>query len=111
MSYPPPPGADYQQTPPNHPGAQTAMVLGIVALAGGFLCGLPYVVGPFAWKKGKEVMNEIDASGGRMGGRGQAQTGYVCGIVATIFLIIGVIGLVLVLSLGGVGAYLDSQNL
>ena len=47
MSYPPPPpgGYGYQAQPPqNHPGAQTALILGIVALAGGLLCGLPYVV-------------------------------------------------------------------
>jgi hypothetical protein len=110
MSYPPPPGGDYQQVPRDHPEAQKAMIMGIVALVGGVLCGLPYFVGPFAWRKGKQVMSEIDASAGRMGGRGQAQTGYILGIVATVLLIIGVVTLVLLVGLGGLGAFLDSQN-
>jgi uncharacterized Tic20 family protein len=114
MSYPPHPGGGYPgggyQPPPQHPGAQTAMILGIVAVAGGLLCGLPYVVGPFAWRKGKEVMGEIDASGGQMGGRGQAQAGYILGIVATVLLIIGVIGFVIVATTIGLGTLMGTQG-
>jgi hypothetical protein len=109
MSYPQQPGG-YQPMPQDHPGAQTAMILGLVALVGGVLCGLPYVVGPFAWSKGKQVMNEIDASGGQMGGRGQAQAGFIMGIVATVFLIIGILGLILFVVAGGFGAFMDSQS-
>lgn len=114
MSYPPPPpgGYGYQAQPPqNHPGAQTALILGIVALAGGLLCGLPYVVGPFAWKKGKQVMNEVDASAGQVGGRGQAQAGYILGIIATVLLIVGVVGFIILLTVGGLGAFMQGQNL
>jgi hypothetical protein len=114
MSYPPQPGGGYPgggyQQPPQHPGAQTALILGIVALAGGLLCGLPYLVGPFAWRKGKQVMNEVDASGGQVGGRGQAQAGYILGIIATVLLIIGVIGFVLIVTTVGLGAFLNTQN-
>ncbi len=82
MSYPPqydPP--PYAQAP-DHPRATTALVLGILALV---LCGL---LGPFAWSIGRSTMHEIDASGGRWGGRGQAQAGYVLGIVATVLLLV-----------------------
>jgi hypothetical protein len=77
VSYPPP----YAPVP-DHPRATTALVLGILALV---LCGL---LGPFAWSIGKSTMNEIDASGGRWGGRGQAQAGYVMGIIGTVLLLL-----------------------
>lgn len=53
MSYPPS-GYGYGQPmpfhpPPDHPKATTAMVLGIVALAGGMICYLPFFLAPFAW--------------------------------------------------------------
>jgi hypothetical protein len=80
---------------PEHPGAVPSLVIGIIALLGGIICGLPLVVGPWAWVKGKRTMDEIDASGGRLAGRGQAQAGFVCGIIATVLLGIAVIVLVL----------------
>lgn len=83
--YPPPlppqypggyPGA-YPMRPPDQPQAATAMVLGILGLV---CCGL---ASPFAIWLGRKSMNEIDASGGWMGGRGQAQAGYIMGIIGT----------------------------
>lgn len=70
---------------PDHPQAATAMVLGILGLV---LC---QVIAPFAWSMGKKTMAEIDASGGQLGGRGQAQAGYICGIVGTVLLALGVL--------------------
>ncbi|WP_203231105.1 DUF4190 domain-containing protein [Nocardioides caldifontis] len=78
--YPPP---VYYRVP-DHPQAATAMILGILGIV---LC---QVLGPFAWSMGKKTMAEIDASGGQLGGRGQAQAGYVCGIIATALLGIAV---------------------
>ncbi|MPZ62793.1 MAG: DUF4190 domain-containing protein [Propionibacteriales bacterium] len=93
MSYPQQPG--YPPAPPqNHPRATTALVLGILSLV---VCGL---LGPFAWRIGKNAMNDIDASGGQIGGRGLAQAGYICGLIATI-LLIAVIALVVVLGVAG----------
>jgi hypothetical protein len=59
------------------------------------------VLGPWAWVKGKRTMDEVDASGGHLGGRGQAQAGMICGIIATgflaLFVILGLLGLVVAL--------------
>ena len=71
--------------PPEHPKAMTSMVLGLLGL---FLCQL---VSPFAWSIGKRTLNEIDASSGRIGGRGQAQAGYILGIIGTLVLGLGVL--------------------
>lgn len=106
MSYgtPPPPGygnppQGYPQLPPNHPQATTILVLGILGLvACGFL-GIP------AWVMGNRALREIDASGGALGGRGQVQAGRICGIVATVFLILIIVAviafLVLAVIVGG----------
>jgi hypothetical protein len=97
--YGPPP---YQQpyyppgTRPEHPGAVPSLVLGIIALGGGLAClGLPFVLGPWAWIKGKRTVDEIDASGGQVGGRGLALGGYVCGIIATAMLALGILLVIL----------------
>ena len=78
--YPPP---VYSYAPPEHPKAQTSLILGILGLV---LC---QVVAPFAWVTGKRTVAEIDVSGGRLGGRSQAQTGYVLGIIGTVLLGLG----------------------
>ena len=105
--YPPyggyPPGGNV--APPEHPKAMTAMVLGILGL---FMCQL---ASPFAWSIGKRTVAEIDASGGRLGGRGQAQAGYVLGIVGTVFLglaLLFVVGLALLLLVFGVAGVAGS---
>jgi hypothetical protein len=65
---------------PDHPQATTSLVLGV---AGVVLCGL---AAPFAWATGRRTVREIDASQGRLGGRGAAQAGYVLGIIGTMIL-------------------------
>jgi hypothetical protein len=87
---------------PDHPQASTAFVLGLVSLIGGFFCGVPLVVGPFAWVTGARARSEIDRDR-RYGGREKATAGMVMGIVATGILALGVLGfalLVLVLAAG-----------
>jgi hypothetical protein len=81
----------WYQPMPNHPQANTALTLGLVGLVGGLLCGLPMVLGPFAWVIGRKAMLDIDASGGQLGGRGNATVGMVCGIIATVLLLLGVL--------------------
>jgi uncharacterized membrane protein YjgN (DUF898 family) len=118
MSYPPPPGGDqppydpnqpfgqggYGQAPPpggygaqgqTHPKATTSLVLGIVSVV---CCSL---AAPFAWSIGKKTVNEIDASGGRYEGRGQAQAGYILGIIGTVLLILAILFFILAAITGG----------
>jgi hypothetical protein len=84
---------------PNHPSANTALVLGIVALGGGFVCGLPILAGPFAWYMGAKVKREIDAEPMRYGGRGEANAGMILGIVATSLLALAVLTIVVVIAI------------
>jgi hypothetical protein len=73
-------------------------VLGVLGLV---LCSL---VAPFAWATGKRTMDEIDASYGRLGGRGMAQAGYVMGLLGTVLLglaLLMVAGLVLLALVSG----------
>ncbi|HZC71269.1 MAG TPA: DUF4190 domain-containing protein [Jatrophihabitans sp.] len=110
MSYPPP----YGQGPPGpeepygsqhggypppgwrieHPQGTTVLVLGILSLV---VCG---ILGPFAWSMGNRALTEIDAQPNYYSNRGSVVAGRICGIIATILLIIGVVILVLVLGLG-----------
>ncbi len=92
MSYGAPPPPAYQP-PANHPQATTVLVLGILGLV---LC---QVLGPFAWMMGNRVVAEIDASGGAYGGRDSATIGRILGIVATVLLVLTILGAILVLGL------------
>ena len=80
--------------PPNHPQATTAMILGIVALVGGCSLFLPLLVAPVAWIMGAKAVREIDASGGSLGGRGEANAGKITGIIGTVLLILAVLALI-----------------
>jgi hypothetical protein len=79
------------QYAPDHPKATTSLVLGILGLV---VCG---IIAPFAWVMGKRTVSEIDASGGRLGGRGAAQAGYILGLIGTVLLGLGLLVLVLYL--------------
>lgn len=87
-----PPGYPMQgqvQYAPDHPRATTSLVLGILGIVP---CQL---LAPFAWWIGKKTLDEIDASGGRLGGRTAAQAGYIMGIVGTVLLALGLIVLLI----------------
>lgn len=86
-----------------HPRATTAMILGIVGLAGTFVCGFLCVLGPFAWAIGAKTRREIDAEPQRWSGRGEATAGFVMGIITTILLILGLIAIVLVIAVAASG--------
>ncbi|WP_406234252.1 DUF4190 domain-containing protein [Nocardia sp. NBC_01009] len=109
MSYPPPPPPQYGYSPygygppQEHPQATLILILGILGLA---FC---QVLGPFAWVMGKKALNEIDASGGAMGGRSNVMVGYVCGIIGSVMIIVSLLVVVFVVVLGVAGA-LDSSS-
>ena len=92
--YAPPPQGQYGYVRPDHPRATTALVLGIVGIV---LCS---IASPFAWRIGKGAMDDIDRSQGTLGGRGQAQAGYVLGIIGTVLLVLGLLFFVVVLVFG-----------
>ena len=70
----------YPAGPPNASNAVTAFVLGILGV---ILCPL---LGPVAWVLGRRGEQEIDSSGGAVGGRGLATAGKVLGMVGTFLL-------------------------
>ena len=90
----------YTYLVPNHPQATTALVLGLIGLIGGCLCGLPLLASPFAWAVGARAKREIEAAHGQLGGAGNAQAGYVTGIIGTVLLVLAVFALVLLLVIG-----------
>ena len=77
-------------TRPTPPG-----VLGIIALAGGATCLLPILVSPFAWFFGAKAKREMMAEPQRWGGQGEAQAGFVMGIIGTVLLALGVVLLII----------------
>jgi hypothetical protein len=83
-----------------HPSATTALVLSLVGLAGIMFCGgLTLVLSPFAWRTGAKAVREIDANPGMYGGRDQANAGRIMGIIGTVLLVLGALGLVLLITL------------
>ena len=70
-------------------------VLGLIALIGGFVvCGLPFLLGPVAWITGNGVKKDAAAAGYPEPGNNKG--GRICGIVATAFLALAVVGIVLI---------------
>jgi Domain of unknown function (DUF4190) len=99
-----PPGFPPVAYAPQHPRATTALVLGILGLV---LCSL---AAPFAWRIGKQAVNEIDDSRGQLGGRGSAQAGYVLGVIGTVLLGLYVLAIVAILGLVVVGGAVTSTT-
>lgn len=93
------PGYGYAPPPPKHPGAVTALVLGIVGL---IAC---QIASPFAWWYGKKTMDEIEAQPGRFGGGlGEAKAGWICGIIGTVLLGVVVLMFLVALVIGIIAA-------
>jgi len=90
----PPMQPPYAGPPPNHAQATTVLVLGILGLV---VCG---IMGPVAWTMGNRVVREIDASGGALGGRTEANVGRILGIVATALIVVGLVLVVGIVALG-----------
>ena len=100
-----PPAAGYPgYAPRDHPQSTMAMILGLVSLVGGMICGLPLLAAPFAWVVGGRAVKEIRASNGQLGGEGMARAGQVMGIVGTVLLVLLIIGVVLLIVLAVAGS-------
>ena len=68
-----------------HPQGTTVLVVGILSLV---VCGL---LGPVAWVMGTNALQEIDQNPLAYSNRGLVVAGQICGIVATVLLVIGVL--------------------
>jgi hypothetical protein len=53
---------------------------------------------------GNTDLKEMDAGTMDPSGRGQTQAGKICGIIACVFLVITIVGVVLLMMLGALGA-------
>ena len=78
--------------PPHAPSAVTAFVLGILGVI------LLPLLGPVAWVLGRRAQQEIDVSGGAIGGRGLATAGKVLGMIGTLLLVLVIIALAALLA-------------
>jgi hypothetical protein len=84
------------QPQPTNTNAIISLVLGIVGI---FLCG--GILCPVAWYLGARAEQEIDASGGAVGGRGIATAGKIIGIIGTVLFLIWLVITIIVLIAGG----------
>jgi hypothetical protein len=101
MSYPPPPSqgpygyqgqAPYGGMPVDHPQGTTVLVLGILSLV---ICGL---LGPVAWVMGSNALQEIDRNPLAYSNRSSVVAGKICGIIATVLLVIGILFAIVLVS-------------
>jgi hypothetical protein len=79
---------------PEHPSANTGLVLGIIGLVGLFTCaGLTLVLSPFAWVISGRALRDIDASPGRYSGREKVSAARIMGMIGTALLALGVLAI------------------
>jgi hypothetical protein len=81
-----------------HPQGTLILVFGIMSLVLGFSCGIGFVLGPVAWIMGNSALSEIDANPSLYTNRGSVQAGRICGIIATVLAILGVVAIILLIA-------------
>lgn len=85
----PQPGNPYGEqsvAPREHQRATLIMILGILSIpCCGLFTGIPAII------MGRMALQEIDASGGAIGGRSKVNAGFICGIIGTAWTIIAAI--------------------
>lgn len=82
----------------DHPEGTTILVLGILSLV---ICG---ILGPIAWSKGNAALREIDAHPGMYTNRGSVSAGRICGIIASVLIIVTVAFVALMLLAAAAGS-------
>ena len=93
--------------PRTHPGARTALMLGLISVVGAVFV-VPLLLGPFAWYRGARVGREVEREPHRWSGGGHARTGAVLGMVASALLGLLVLVLLVVAALAVVTVGLDT---
>ena len=106
-----PPYAAFAPAAPVHRQANLSLILGICGLAFGFMCGIGFLISPFAWALGHNAVKEIRASQGHLGGEGTAKAGMITGIIGTVILILGVIALIAIAVILAVGDTSSGSNI
>lgn len=74
---------------------RTVLWLGILSLVLALLCGLGLLLGPVAWVMGSSVRRDAKAAGWPE--PSESRGGRICGIIATVFLVLGILGFALIL--------------
>lgn len=82
----------------DHPEGTTILVLGILSLV---ICG---ILGPIAWSKGNAALRDIDANPGMYTNRGSVSAGRICGIIASVLLIVSAVFVVFVFLAAAAGS-------
>ena len=79
--------------PPTPGSATAALVLGILSIVMclGLFTGIPAMV------VGRNAKREIEASGGRLGGEGVANAGFITGLIGTLLSVLGLLFFVLII--------------
>lgn len=109
MTYPYPyPYAPQPARLPAHPRATTAMVLGIVGVAGFFILLVPVIISPLAWYFGAVAQREAEREPTRYRHAGEARTGLILGIIGTALLGVALLMLFVVGMLMVIGANYDA---
>lgn len=97
------PGPPWPPARENHPRAIPALALGCIALFGGFVCGLPFLLGPVAVFLGASARRGIAQEPQRWAGATEALIGLVLGVIATVLAVIALIIVVAVIGLATAG--------
>lgn len=84
---------------PDHPRATSAFVVGLIALGGTFVCGVPILASPVAWIMGAQARKEIRSAPQQWGGESKATAGMVLGIIGTVLLVVLVLAVIVVIAL------------
>ena len=98
-----PPGypGQYPGAQREHPSGTTVLVLGILGLVLGFACCIGFVLSPIAWVKGGKARKEMATQPGvYWTNKGSVTAGWICGIVGTCIVGVGILIFLILLAVG-----------
>lgn len=111
---PPPIVPPFVPLPPSTSGATTALVLGIIGLAGNLasccccLGLIPALCAPIAWWMGARELRSIREGLASPAGEGNARAGMICGIVGTAIIVLYVLVMIVYIAIVGFAAASES---
>ena len=93
------PGYGYPPSYPYQSQASTVMVLGILSLV---VCS---ILGPIAWSMGNTELGRIDRGEADPSARGSAVAGRICGMIASILMIVGIVGCIFLFGIAATSSH------